>query len=118
MEFLSDEWFDAANGALAEFGTGTSAVVIEHQLTDEDDDTIYQLVVSEGVARLTRGAERPADVTLRQNMATALAVRSGSINALEAVQSGDIVLHGDPRALIAAGEVLGAIDRLLSELNI
>ena len=111
MEFLSDEWFAAANQALAAVVV-ESELVVEQRIRDRPDLT-YQLRLAEGVASLVRAAG-DAEVTLEQSLATATEIRRGALSGLEAVQNGQVTVAGDPLALIAAAEALKAVDSALS----
>ena len=115
MEFLSDEWFAAANRALVDIGV-ESDVVVEQRIRDRPDLT-YQLRLADGEASLVR-VEGEADVTLEQSLDTATAIRRGALSGLEAVQNGQVTVAGDPLALIAAAEALKAVGSALSAADL
>ena len=118
MEYLSDAWFEAASNALEAIDTGEVQLVVEQRITEEEGSTGYTLVLAEGRATIDRSGARSAGVTISQSRDTAAAIRAGELNALEAIQSGAVVIDGDPRQLISAAEVLGEIDTALSRLHI
>jgi hypothetical protein len=118
VEFLSTEWFEAANTALAELDTAEAEIIIEQQVHDDESPVCYQLVVEQGRARLDPRAFRTPDVVFRQSRATAFAVRAGQINALDAVQDGRISVDGDPLRLVASLDAVMAVDRIVAGLDI
>ncbi|MDG2113624.1 MAG: SCP2 sterol-binding domain-containing protein, partial [Actinomycetota bacterium] len=109
MEYLTDDWFTAANAVLAELNLAPGTVVIEQRVTGSGGQE-YQLVIADGEASLDRAVNRTPDVVMSQSVDTAVAVRSGSLTALEAVQTGRISIEGDPRRLIECAELLSIVD--------
>ncbi len=117
MEFLSDDWFRAANDALAGLETDLDdALVIEHVIEHNGATVPYQLVIEARGCALEKGRPRSAHVTMAQSAETAAALRAGTVDALQAVQDGRVRIDGDPRRLIQHAELLQAIDRRLAAL--
>ena len=112
VEFLSDDWFAAANKALQDLDIGDVQLTVAHVL----DDTSHHIALSEGKASVGPGINE-ADVTLRQASEVAAAVREGSLSALTAIQEGLIVVEGDVGRLISTAEALAAVDEVLSHLT-
>ena len=112
MQFLSDDWFVAANKALHGIDIGETQLVVAHVL----GDTSLHIALSEGRASIGPGTNG-ADVTLQQPSEVAAAVREGSLSALTAIQEGLIALEGDVGRLIDAADALGAVDKALSKLT-
>ena len=112
VEFLSDDWFVAANKALQGVEIGEAQLVVAHVL----GDTSLHIALSGGRASIGHGTNG-ADVTLQQPSEVAAAVREGSLSALTAIQEGLIAVEGDVGALIDAAEALGAVDKALSDLT-
>ena len=112
MEFLSDDWFAAANEALQHVDVGDAQLVVAHVLGDQS----HHISLSEGQAVIGRGTNK-ADITLEQSLEVAVAVREGSLSALTAIQQGLITVEGDVGRLISAAEALAAVDEVLSHLT-
>ena len=112
VEFLSDEWYLAANSALEGLDVGDVNIVLAHVSELQS----HYIVVANGTASVEREAHH-ADVTLRQTSDTAEAIREGSLSALTAIQEGLITVEGDIACLMAAKDALDAVDRALSSLT-
>lgn len=112
MEFLSDDWYLAANSALADLDVGDVNVIVAHV----SEVHSHYVVIEGGKASVEREMNR-ADVTLRQTSSTAEAIRDGSLSALTAIQEGLISVEGDIRCLMTAKPALEAIDNALSSLT-
>ena len=112
VEFLSDDWFAAANKALQDLDIGDAQLIVAHVLENKS----HHLALSDGQAKLGPGTNEP-DVTLSQSSETAVAVREGSLSALTAIQQGLITVEGDVGRLLLAAEALAAVDEALSHLT-
>ena len=112
VEFLSDDWFAAANKALQDLDIGDVELVVAHV----SENKSHHLALSDGRAKLGSGTNE-ADVTLSQSLEVASAVREGSLSALTAIQQGLITVEGDVGRLISAAEALAAVDEVLSHLT-
>ena len=112
VEFLSDDWFAAANKALQDLDIGDVELVVAHV----SENKSHHLALSDGRAKLGSGTNE-ADVTLSQSWEVALAVREGSLSALTAIQQGLITVEGDVGRLISAAEALATVDEVLSHLT-
>ena len=112
MEFLSDDWFAAANEALQHVDVGDAQLVVAHVMGDQS----HHITLSGGQAVMGRGTNK-ADITLEQSLEVAAAVREGSLSALTAIQEGLIAVEGDVGLLIVAAEALAAVDKALSKLT-
>jgi hypothetical protein len=111
VEFLSDDWFAAANKALQDLDIGDVELVVAHV----SENKSHHLALSDGRAKLGSGTNE-ADVTLSQSSEVALAVREGSLSALTAIQQGLITVEGDVGRLITAVEAITAVDEALNDL--
>jgi len=68
VEFLSDDWFRAANDALAGLETDLDdALVIEHVIEHNGATVPYQLVIEARGCALEKGRPRSAHVTMAQS---------------------------------------------------
>jgi putative sterol carrier protein len=111
VEFLSDEWYLAANSALEGLDVGDVNIVVAHV----SELRSHYIVVQDGTASVQSEAHL-ADVTLRQTSDIAEAIREGSLSALTAIQEGLIEVKGDVNLLVATSDVLKAVDEALSNL--
>lgn len=112
VEFLSDEWYAAANGALKHLDTAG----IELTVAYVSEVSSHCIVLSDGGASVSRDVDS-ADITLRQATDTTGALRQGSLSALTAIQEGLIAVEGEVGRLVAAKEALTAVDKILSGLT-
>ena len=60
------------------------------------------------------GAADDPDVSFHADWATALAMADGSLDPLRAVIDGDLLLHGDPRSLVMARDLLDDVGDLFA----
>ena len=112
VDFLSDQWFVAANEALQGLDIGNAHLVVAHV----SEDNSHHIALSGGQASVGPGTNG-AHVTLRQSLQVAVAVREGSLSALTAIQEGLIAVEGDVGRLLLAAEALAAVDEALSHLT-
>ena len=108
MEFLSDEWYQAANEALMDLTFKGPDVTIAYISAT----SAHHISISEGKASVHPGAVG-AQITLRQNAEITQELREGSLSALTAIQEGLITVEGDVGSLLASHEALTAIDDIL-----
>jgi len=112
VEFLSDEWYAAANGALEQLDVGDTQLSVAYV----SESSSHCIVLADGRASVDRQVDS-ADITLRQTADVTDALRHGSLSALTAIQEGLIAVEGNVGRLVAAKEVLAAIDEILSGLT-
>ena len=112
MEFLSDEWYVAANRALKHLDVANVELCVAYK----SEKSSHCIILANGRASVS-GEVNSADITLRQTAGTADALRQGSLSALTALQEGLIAVEGDVGRLVAARETLAAIDKILSGLT-
>ena len=111
-EPLTDAWIEA----LAEAADGRTvstglALVLEYRVVD---GPTWHLAVADGRVSVVAGSAETPDVSFHAERATALAMADGSLDPLRAVIDGDLVLHGDPRTLVAARELLDDLGDLFA----
>ena len=112
VEFLSDDWYEAANQALQGVDIGHTDLSVAYVF----ERTSHCIVLANGKASVRREVES-ADVTLRQTKNVADELRIGSLSALTAIQEGLISVEGDVGRLIAAGEAVATVDQVLVGLD-
>ena len=112
VEFLSNEWYQAANQALQDVDIGESDLSLAYIF----EQSSHCIVLANGKASVSRAVES-ADVTLRQTTDVANALREGTLSALTAIQEGLIEVEGDLGCLIAARDAVAVVDQVLSGLD-
>lgn len=95
-----------------------AAVPTDVQLTIEQQVTSGDVVIdhfhvrlADGTATISDGPAASADVIIRQDEATARALRSGEIHAQRAFLTGRLFIDGDIDKLLAHGELLSSLLR-------
>ena len=112
VEFLSNEWYQAANQALQDVDIGDNDLSLAYIF----EQSSHCMVLANGKASVSRVVES-ADVTLRQTTDVANALRQGTLSALTAIQEGLIEVEGDLGCLIAARDAVAVVDQVLSGLD-
>lgn len=78
-------------------------------------DLCYTMILSStGRGELVRDSVEDAEVTLVEEFDTALALARGEVDALELLTLGRIKVHGDPKALVNATELLQRVGPALA----
>ena len=112
VEFLSNEWYQAANQALQDVDIGDNDLSLAYIF----EQSSHCIVLANGKASVSRAVES-ADVTLRQTTDVANALRKGTLSALTAIQEGLIEVEGDLGCLIAARDAVAVVDQVLNGLD-
>ena len=112
VEFLSNEWYEAANQALQDVDIGNTDLSVAYVFGQSS----HCIILTDGKASVSRAAES-ADVTLRQTKDVADELRNGSLSALTAIQEGLIEVEGDLGRLIAARDAVALVDQVLNGLD-
>ena len=112
VEFLSNEWYEAANQALQDVDIGNTDLSVAYVFGQSS----HCIILTDGKASVSRAVES-ADVTLRQTKDVADELRNGSLSALTAIQEGLIEVEGDLGRLLAAKDAMAAVDQVLVGLD-
>jgi len=112
VEFLSNEWYEAANQALQDVDIGNTDLSVAYVFGQSS----HCIILTDGKASVSR-AVKTADVTLRQTKDVADELRNGSLSALTAIQEGLIEVEGDLGRLLAAKDAVAAVDQVLVGLD-
>ena len=112
MEFLSNEWYEAANQALQDVDIGNTDLSVAYVFGQSS----HCIILTDGKASVSRAIES-ADVTLRQTKDVADELRNGSLSALTAIQEGLITVEGELGRLLAARDAVAAVDQVLLGLD-
>ena len=84
-------------------------LTIEQHVTDVDGDEVWHLRITDGTITSVPGPADRADVTLRQDAATARALRDGELHAQHAFLTGRLVIDGDIAKLLEHGDLLAGL---------
>jgi putative sterol carrier protein len=125
VAYLSPAWIDAlaetvagdasvqAQARAGELGLGITQVVTRNGA----EAVVYHITARDGSVVAGAGPADPEDVRFEQDEATARAVAEGRRNAQEALITGRIRFRGDREALVAARDLLAALDAALAPLR-
>ena len=117
MRFLSPQWIEAADAALAAAtGAPPERVVIDQEIVGV---ATYRVTVDAGIASVASLPTHPteaADVTFGQDYATARAIAQGDTDAHQAFLLGRIRFSGDVDVLLARRDTFRWIATALAPL--
>ncbi|MDZ7674304.1 MAG: SCP2 sterol-binding domain-containing protein [Acidimicrobiales bacterium] len=122
VQFLSDDWLRALDGAArarpsaADDPLGDVSLSIEQVVTDV---TRWRFVVDRGSMSVVteESFEGDADIRLTSDRDTAAAIASGERAALHAFIEGELVLGGDVRVLIQNKDALVSIGDVFARVS-
>ena len=107
VQFLTQDWIDALNGALSEHDAFQSAIAntdlgVQFVVSEAPggDPIDYYLSISGGNATAALGSLEGADVTIKSNYDTAGAVSKGELNTQTAFMTGKIKVEGNLAVLM------------------
>lgn len=109
-EFLSEEWFAAANRRLADTATPRPPLRVVFEVTDGPANRphAFTLVLGAEAARLQPGDDFASDLVIALAFRDAAALAEGTLNGSLALREGRLKLRGDVGALVDASEYLVA----------
>ena len=109
--FLTPEWI-AELDALARAARVPEdlALVVQQVVTDPAGDTAYTIAIGGGAMTVRAGLDPDAEVTFRQDRATATAIAQGELSAQAAFLDGRLRLGGDLTAVADRADGLAALD--------
>lgn len=118
VRYLSEEWLAAIDAELAGRDRLPSVAGVPVGLTqvvrDPAGDRTYHVSSHGGAVRAGWGPADPEDVRIVGDRTTAEAIASGARNAAEAFIRGEVRITGDPARLLAARELLAALDDVMA----
>ena len=121
--YLSSEWLDAAQRALAGDDVLAQASA-EVELTVQqlvtggpDGDVAFHVDVARGAVNLASGEAEDPTVTFIQSYNTAASIGRGELSAQGAFMTGLIRVRGDLPKLVEYGDVFGGVDDVLAALR-
>ena len=121
VQYLSDEWMQKADDALAASGALTASdadLEIQYEVAGAPAGKVaYALRVGGGSGGIEAGPHPDAPVSFTLDYATAAKIARGELSAQAAFMQGDLKLGGDVTVLIRQHELLGEIDDALASLR-
>ena len=124
LHFLSDEWIEALDGALAgdaSVATATAGMrlAIDNVIVDgRPTGTItYTMTFDHGANHVEVGRDEQGDISFACDRATAAAIATGAESAQAAFMAGRLRIGGDTRALISAQHVLAAVNDCFADVR-
>ncbi len=122
-QFLSDEWFEAANTALAaddgfqSAATGTE-LVLQFNVTDgPQGEQHYTLMLDGEGGSVASGTHDDPDATITNNYDTAVAISKGDLNVQTAFITGKVKVDGNMAKIMMNVGALNAFASALSDLD-
>lgn len=114
VQYLSDEWIEAANTAVAGLAPSTEPFSVSYTVTDgQDGERSYTLDLSQ--RSVVVGADAP--VGLRMSWGIAKAIALGEVSAQRAFLDGNMQIQGDAQALVGNADGMAAVDAALAPLR-
>jgi len=122
VKYLSPEWIDAYNAAMAEDDAvhkalkGKSAV-IQMVVTDAPDEIHYALRIGDGTASVSLGDAADAEVTIRQSYETSALVNKGELDGAKAFTQGKVKISGKMMKMMQLQKPLGEVQKALNTID-
>jgi putative sterol carrier protein len=109
-ERFSPEWIEALDAAARRLPGGEERFVIQQVV----DDVAWHVVLDADGVRVQAGQAEAADVTFRQDRATADAIAAGELSAASALTSGRLTVRGATSRLAEHRDALARLDEAFS----
>jgi SCP-2 sterol transfer family len=121
-QFLSAEWVDALDRAardaeLPDAAADVTLTVEQVVRGGPDGEARYHLRLDAGHIRVRNGPAETPDLRLFTDYDVAVRLQRGEINAQDALTGGRLKLQGRFERLLAAGEVLHALEDLFAPVR-
>ena len=116
LEYLSDEWIQAADAALAASGLRApdgERFAVEQRV----GEVVFHMVFDSDGASARSGAATDPAVVFSQSRDTAVAIAQGEQSAEEAVLNGEITFEGDPMALLSHRRLLTRAEDVFADVR-
>ncbi len=116
LEYLSDEWIQAADAALRASGLRApdgEQFAVEQRV----GEVVFHLMFDSDGASVRPGAATDPAVVFCQSRNTAEAIAQGEQSAEEAVLNGEITFEGDPMALLSHRRLLTRAEDVFADVR-
>ncbi len=124
VKFLSEDWINAVNEALAgddeyKSSTATTEITLQFNVSDgPDGDVQYHVAMANGDTSFSLGALEGADAIIRNDYETASAVSKGDLNTQAAFISGKLKVEGNLAKIMMNQSALTSLANSLSGMDI
>jgi len=123
LTFLTDEWVDAvdaavaSDGALATLMADVALSIEQHVTAGPLGDVTYHLTFDHGQASVRPGPASNPTVRFSQDYETAAAIASGAGSAQRAFMTGRLRVGGDLRVLLDHGDALAQLHDVFASVR-
>ncbi len=124
VKFLSEDWINAVNAALAgdddyKSATATTEISLQFEVSDgPDGDVQYSVAMADGDTKFALGEAEEADATIRNDYETASAVSKGDLNTQAAFISGKLKVEGNLAKIMMNQNALNSLANTLAGMDI
>ena len=124
VKFLSEDWINAVNEALAadedyKSSTATTEITLQFEVSDgPDGDVQYSVAMANGATTFALGSAEESDATIRNGYETASAVSKGDLNTQAAFISGKLKVEGNLAKIMMNQSALTSLANALSGMDI
>jgi hypothetical protein len=117
--YLSPAWLDEVDAVARTSGEvpGVRLVVQQVVAGAPEGDVRYTVRIDDGAVSVVPGVAADADVTVREDYETAVALHRGELRAPVAFMTGRIAVAGDLQALLRAQPALRRLDDVFAGLR-
>ena len=123
VKYLSPEWIDAYNSAMAADDSvrqalkGKSAVIQMVVVDSPDGDIRYWLRIGDGTASVGLGDADSAEVTISQSYETSAKVNKGELDGAKAFTQGKIKITGKMLKMMQLRSPLAEVQKVLATID-
>ncbi len=123
VQYLSDEWMDEANAALAANPisidpTDEERVLLQYDVTGgPGGKRRYAVVFADGAVTLDPGTHKDASASFTLDYDVAVQIARGELSAQAAFMQGSLKLGGDVMVLVRQHALLDGLDDVLADLR-
>lgn len=120
MQYLSDEWINAAAQAVADAAPEVEdgPTSLQFEVTAAPGGKVkYALVVEDGTLKFVPGTVKDAEVSFTLDYTTAAEIARGDLPPQVAFMQGRLKLGGDVTVMIRQAAALAGLDDALAELR-
>lgn len=109
---LTDDWIDSLAAAARDATVDPQLRLVVQQVIEraDADPVAYAIRLQDGGVTVQRGLADDADITFRQDEATAGAIAEGALSAQAAFMAGRLRVGGDLRTVLQRGGDLSALE--------
>jgi putative sterol carrier protein len=122
VKYLSPEWIDAYNAAVAGDDSVAAAMkgknaVIQMVISEAPGEVHYWMRIGDGIVSAGLGDAGDADVTIRQSYDTAAKVNSGELDGQKAFTQGKVKIGGKMLKMMQLRGPLAEVQKALNTID-